>query len=255
MKAVTQQIKDEAFNRLPLPLQDFLGSEALVAIYKGLATKLQLNFRQIFAVSEITNLTILGIEQESALETNIHLLLPELSNKKTRELVADINDRIFKEARRRLQENVIEPKNTPLPKDRMPTDAEYEELARQAKRTGIIPEAERRRIEEEELERRRLEREKLQASQPAPVVPPTSPAASVTVGALPAKESTSAASRPSIALEKMKAPNLSGSAAVSTDVPMTEAQPPSARAAATEEPIEQAKTYESGIDPYREKPL
>jgi hypothetical protein len=166
MRAYTQEERDSAYDNLPPPVKDFIGSTTLVNIYKGMGGKLGLNFRQMFAVSQITNLTLLGIEPESAFEANIHQFLPELSNEKTRELVADINDRIFKESRRRLQDNVREPQPEPLAK-RPLTDAEYEALGKEEARKGFVPEFEKRNAEEEARQPALLEKIRIGAAEDA----------------------------------------------------------------------------------------
>lgn len=112
MRKYTQEERERAREKLPEPIARFLGSETLTNIYLGINEKLKLNLRQLMVVSEITNVTLLGLEEEHALETNLHQFMPELSNADMRELVADINDRVFKEAERRLRENILEPKPT-----------------------------------------------------------------------------------------------------------------------------------------------
>lgn len=110
MRSYSVEEKDRARKKLPEPIIDFLGSPALTTIYLGLRDKLKLNLRQLMIVSEIANVTLTGLEEEHALEASLHQYLPEMSNADMRELVADLNDRVFKEAQRRLRENVLEPK-------------------------------------------------------------------------------------------------------------------------------------------------
>lgn len=110
MKSHTRQEEEAAQKKLPQSLADFLGSETLSKLYLGIRDKLKLNLRQLMAMSGVVNATLLGLEEEGSLEANLHQYLPELSNADMRELVADINDRILKEARRRLRENILEPK-------------------------------------------------------------------------------------------------------------------------------------------------
>lgn len=109
MKKYTQTERAEAKQKLPKPLQDFLGSRSLTDLYVGLMKKHKLTLYEVMGISEIANNTLLGLEPESALDHTIHQEMPELSNEKTRELVADINDRIFKEAQRRIRENITTP--------------------------------------------------------------------------------------------------------------------------------------------------
>jgi|CXWL01.1.fsa_nt_gi hypothetical protein len=146
MKAYTAEEREAAQKKIPRPIQDFLRSPALVTIYQGIQKKLALDLRQMLAVVEITSATLEGLEPESAMETNIHQLLHELSNEKTRELVADINDRIFKEAKRRLEGNVLEAPARVIIAE--PTDAELETLGEKEKREGILPEFEKAKQEE-----------------------------------------------------------------------------------------------------------
>ena len=145
MKIYTRQEKEEAKKKLPKPIYDFLGSPALAGLYTGIKDKLKLDLRQLMMFSEIVNTTLIGLEPQSALETNLHQLLPELSNEVTRELATDINDRIFKEAQRRLRENItnlepawneeeLGPKEV-LGKNKL-TDAEIERLAIQQEKEG-----------------------------------------------------------------------------------------------------------------------
>ena len=96
MKEYSLTERKNAFARLPQPIQDYLASDELSRIYLGLRKKHSLDLRQLMVVSEITYVTLLGLESETALETNIHQGLHELSNEGARELVGDINDRIFR---------------------------------------------------------------------------------------------------------------------------------------------------------------
>ena len=109
MKNYTRDEYIEARKKLTKPVNDFFDSKELIAIYRGIFAKYKLNFNQSGLVSDIANATLMGLESETVLETNLHQALPELSNAATHELVADINDRLFKEARRRVQENIVAP--------------------------------------------------------------------------------------------------------------------------------------------------
>jgi hypothetical protein len=113
MKDYTQEEIANAMASVPPPIRSFISSTALRTIYTGIREKHKLNLRQIWAVTELSTVTLLGLESQSAFETNLHQLLPELSNATTHELVADVNTRIFKEARRRLEESVIEANSLP----------------------------------------------------------------------------------------------------------------------------------------------
>ncbi len=105
----TRAEREEAKKRLPKPIYDFLVSPTLTNIYVGIQKKHALDLRQLLIFTDIVNVTLMGLETESALETNLHQAMHELSNQGARELVADINDRVFKEAQRRLRENIREP--------------------------------------------------------------------------------------------------------------------------------------------------
>lgn len=109
MKTYTAEERIEARKKLPRPVSDFFVSPEIITIYGGIAKKLTLNLHQNSAMRDVVNATLLGLEPEHALETNLHQALPELSNVMTRELVADINDRVFKEAKRRLEQNIVTP--------------------------------------------------------------------------------------------------------------------------------------------------
>lgn len=102
------EIKD-ASTKIPKEVRYFNGSPTYQKIVEGIRIKHGLNFRHIIALSYLLNVTLVGLEDESAFETNLHQLLPELSNATTHELVQDINDRIFKEARRRVELGIVEP--------------------------------------------------------------------------------------------------------------------------------------------------
>ena len=175
MKIYTIEEKNEARKKLPKPISDFLGSEILTKIYLGIGKKLNLNLRQMLAVSDITNVILMGLEPESVLETSLHQWLPELTNEATRELVADINDRIFKEAQRRLRERITEPEpfwdtdqwGPKIDYPPQPTDTELEKAIEveeeEAKRRGItVNELEDLQVKEQEAKRLGITLEELQ---------------------------------------------------------------------------------------------
>jgi hypothetical protein len=108
MKKYTKEELETAKNSAPKPLVDFLNSASLGDIYGGLLKKHKLSLKEMSIIAEICGLTLLNLDSESALATNIHTTLPELSNATTNELVADIHDRIFKEAARRVSANIVE---------------------------------------------------------------------------------------------------------------------------------------------------
>lgn len=150
MKDYTPEERREAKARLPKPIRDFIDSDALLQIYFGVIQKNHINWRQAGTLTEITNATLLGLESESALETNFHQALPELSADTMRELVADVNDRVFKEARRRLAENIVEPEPKwdeeelgPKPKEeeseKLASDEELDKLAEKEEKEGWKP--------------------------------------------------------------------------------------------------------------------
>ncbi len=109
MKTYTADERISARKKLPKPVSDFLVSTAITEVYMGIMQKHSLNLRQIGILSEIINITVEGLEPQSSVEANLHQALPELSNASMRELILDINDRVFKEATRRLKENITEP--------------------------------------------------------------------------------------------------------------------------------------------------
>ncbi len=134
MKPYTQEEKRQAEKKLPKPLYDFLLSPTLIALYGGIQKKHQLNLSQLFVFTELVNDTLLGLESESSLETNLHQALHALTNQQARELVADTNDRIFKEAKRRVQENILEPSEwSEPPEETKLTEEERAEIAAREK--------------------------------------------------------------------------------------------------------------------------
>ena len=92
------------------PISDFIDSQNWQNIMDGIMTKFGFSGEQKMLIDLILVSTLTQLEPTSALETNIHQLLPELSNEKTRELVADIRDRVIREADRRVAENIINSK-------------------------------------------------------------------------------------------------------------------------------------------------
>ncbi len=239
MKIYTRQEKDTARSKLPKPIDEFLGSSVLTDLYVGIKKKLGLDLRQLMMFSEIANTTLLGLEDEHALETNLHQLLPELSNAQTRELSADINDRIFKEAARRLQNNIVEPKQVwdeeeLGPKETYDTkpisDVALEKLAAQQEKEGWVP----------------------------PIDPNEGPDGDIPEDteeepdeegdAAISKESSQTKQQPSIVEEKMGAAVQTKPEQVPAETATSEKQ-----GAATSAAVETPKpVYKGGIDPYRE---
>ena len=68
---------EEAKKKLPKPILDFLRAPELTTLYVGIKDKLKMNLRQLMAFAEIVNVTLMGLEEEHALETNLHQWLPE----------------------------------------------------------------------------------------------------------------------------------------------------------------------------------
>jgi hypothetical protein len=157
MQRYTSTQRIEAKKRLPEPTSSFLSSDTLSNLYLGIEQKHKLNLAQIMVVSEIVNDTLLGLEPESALETNLHQTLPRMSNADMRELVADLNDRIFKEAQRRLKENFIDttgtnpkPQPPPEPEDAAPMPPPPPHLVPKLRALGFdVPEPSQEDIEKE----------------------------------------------------------------------------------------------------------
>lgn len=174
MKTYSKEEREEAKDKLPKPVRGFLSSNTITEIYGGLIKKHGLNLWQGSLMSKVANLVLLGLEPLSALETNLHQVLPELSSATTREIVNDLNDRIFKEASRRLHENIIEPEpewdvdelgpkpTKETPATVLPTDEELDKLAEKEEAEGWED-------PEEEAERKaELERARLKTLQPTP---------------------------------------------------------------------------------------
>ncbi len=149
MKDYTPVQREEAKKKLPRPVSDFLVSNTILDIYRGLVQKHALNWRQGGLVTDVVNNTLLGLESESTLETNLHQALPELSANTMRELIVDINDRILKEARRRLQENIVTPEpawnaeelgsQKDAAAEKLISDEELDKLAEKEEKEGWKP--------------------------------------------------------------------------------------------------------------------
>ena len=247
MKSYTDEEKTQAEKKLPPPVLDFLLSPALSTIYIGIQNKHKLDLRQLGLLSEVVNVTLMGLEPESALETNLHQTIHELSNEGTRELAADINDRVFKEARRRLAEDVREPsvwseeilhplseKDLAAIKEEQRinnmADDDPELLALQKKEDAI--EAERRRKQDEELAEALRQAAEEEAKQAAGAETQKNPE-----GEAPPPEQGA-----SIAAEKLALPKISKTEEVKA--------PPLKEVPAESGPLK--KVYRNGNDPYRE---
>lgn len=138
MKQHTQQEARDALAKLPKPLLGFVDSQKLSDLYFGIQKKHNFTLAQIVAIARATNYSLIGLELESALETNLHQLLPELSNAANRELVADINDRIFKEAHRRGEENIIEQNPMTLNAESSPLTEEEKKHEEELRKVEIL---------------------------------------------------------------------------------------------------------------------
>lgn len=108
MKNYSPEERAAAIKKLPRPASYFVGSKRLYEIYKGIGNKLNLTQKQFMLMAEIAGVTLIGLEPESALEANIHYVMPELPNATAKELVLDIQDRVLKESQRRVKEEVFE---------------------------------------------------------------------------------------------------------------------------------------------------
>lgn len=257
MKIHTKEERDEARKKLPKPLYDFLGSASLTNIYIGIQKKHALNLRQLLLFTEIANLTLLGLESESALETNLHQAMHELSNQAARELVADINDRVFKEAQRRVKENIPEPsiwtEKPPEPQlseedraeeekrkaiENMPDDdprllAEYEKDKAQA-------------LKRDEENKKELERA-LEEAKKDPVISEEDEEDSEledAIDAIPEDVSVPRIVEQKLGIEPIPKP-LPASVEPETKAPGATVQPPASAPASK-------PTYKGGVDPYRE---
>lgn len=100
----------QAREKIARPISDFIDSKAFQNIIDGFEVKFGFSVEQKTLSTSIIIATLVQLEPQSALETNIHQLLPELSNEKTTELAADIRDRAIKEADRRVKEGIIDPR-------------------------------------------------------------------------------------------------------------------------------------------------
>ena len=221
-------------DKLPKPLFDFLGSQTLTALYLGIGRKLELNLRQLMIVNDVANVTLMGLEPESAMETNLHQGLPELSNEKTRELVADINDRIFKEAKRRVRENIVTPEPTWDEAEYGPKES-YKEPPRGA---------ELQRLADEEEKAGGFKPPEPEEETPAPAAPEQAPGGTAPTASIPAPQAPRPAPA-SVADRKLAAPTVAQPRNV-TGAPLSATPPPQAP------PPEQPPAAERKADPYRE---
>lgn len=262
MRKYSLKEKDAAMERLPQPVRDFLGSLTLTGIYEGLATKLGLSFKQSLLMGEIANVTLMKLEDEHALETNIHQMMPELSNTAARELAADLEDRVFREATRRIRENVLEP--NPLLKDAL-EGLTSEEIAERKRRDAIDamedndPELqkllevqeklqeERKKAEEAELEEARKKATEATvtaapsalSTENATLTNPETPAPAVPVPPSPSPQT------PSIAQTKLGVPTTTKPVESSVPQTLSSGTPERSQPPALQKRVD-------GIDPYRE---
>jgi len=260
MKPHTKEEREEAKKKLPKPLYDFLGSTSLTNIYIGIQKKHSLNLRQLLLFTEIANLTLLGLESESALETNLHQAMHELSNQGARELVADINDRVFKEAQRRVKENILEPSIwTEKPAE---PELSEEERAEEAKRKEIenLPDDDPKLLAEyekdkaealrrDEENKRELERA-LEQAKKDPVIPEETEEEDAEIEEAIEAAAPDSSPAPKILEQKLGIePGLKPTLPPATS-PEREAVEPATKALAPTPP--QKPAYKGGVDPYRE---
>jgi hypothetical protein len=107
MNNFTAQQYLNAKKKLPQALQDFLSSDDIDAIYNGIREKHSLTLPQFASLTRAASAILIKLEPESALEAKLHQELPALQSGVLRELVEDVKDRVFKEAARRVRENII----------------------------------------------------------------------------------------------------------------------------------------------------
>ncbi len=103
MKTYLTEEKSAAKNKLPAPLSQFLDSPDLAKIYADIEKKFRLNLRQIAALIEIIELTLVGLEPESNFPNNARATLPEFSSTQLEGIIENVDERIFFDAKRRLQ--------------------------------------------------------------------------------------------------------------------------------------------------------
>jgi hypothetical protein len=228
MNRRTQKEVQAALTKVPRPIADFVSSELIGNLIRGIRTKHKLNIMETGTISDIIAFTLVGLESESALETNLHQEMPELSSQVHRELATDINDRIFKEAQRRLHENIVEPEQW-----------DEEELGPKSDYTPAIS--------DRELEKRVTEEEKRGGFKP-PAPPPSAPArvpqpaaAPSTPALLPTDAGVANASSVSILTEKLGMPTVVKNEINEMQRPLQKIAPPPPR-------------LKGDADPYREKP-
>ncbi|MES2134743.1 MAG: hypothetical protein V4449_00680 [Patescibacteria group bacterium] len=265
MKPHTNEEKDEARKKLPESVSDFLGTEALTNIYIGIQKKFNLDLRELMIISEIGNVTLMGLEAESALETNLHQWMPELSNAITHELVADMNDRLFKEAKRRLKEGILEPKKVAEGVSEPERELTAEEIAENARRERIEYLADDdpellalEKAEQEEAQKLQEEADKELAEALLEAEKTPVPEHDNSIELKP-RETDSSAPRispiqPNIALQKLglettpkSEPAPAESVQPAKETPVAEKAPTPPPSPTSAKPI-----YKGGVDPYRE---
>lgn len=255
------------------PITDFLDSDVITRILSGIETKLGLRGAQIGHLLEVVTATLLQLEPESALETNLHQRIPELSNEKTKELAADLRDRVLKEAERRVRENITDPRfdwdeSVLGPKPTVDQLEERKKRFLEAAKLGLSAEEIRKRAEEDARklqEQEEKEEAEYRAAQLAKGITPLSEeeggeeSVDTPAQTAPAEETARIAAKPSsisIATQKLAAPSarpveraeVSAVRESPERPPVPTVPPPSAQPSAQPTPPRKADLYREPID-------
>jgi len=105
MKTYTPEEKSAAKNSLPAPVSQFIDSPDLAETYADIEKKFRLNLRQTGALIEVIEVTLMGLEPQFNFPNNARGALQEVSNAELAEIIDHVNERVFSEAKRRLQES------------------------------------------------------------------------------------------------------------------------------------------------------
>lgn len=268
MKNYSPEERAAAIKKLPRPASYFAGSKRLYEIYKGIEKKLNLSHQQFMIMAEIAGVTLIGLESESALEANIHFLMPELPNAVAKELALDIQDRVLKESQRRVKEEIFE-QDTFVPTEMGLTPEQETERQRELRIDAMddddpellklieLEKAERAKREADEAGE--LEQAKVEARKPRPQ-PLDASEATLEPTSATADSPISASETPNIAVQKLAAPTMQQASNTQVDSVLARPSvasipvPPPTTTAPVAQPERKtsAPTPLSKSDPYRE---
>lgn len=112
MDQETEQLIADSFKKLPPELQKAVAAIPLSTIVQDIANKKDLHIDQSGALYAETLLVLIGVEKLTDLATNIKTGLA-IDDNLTQLIVNELNERVFKEIRKFLQEPAAQIENTP----------------------------------------------------------------------------------------------------------------------------------------------